>query len=207
MSSRVGSFLIAALLLGFGDECVESACCGFAAGCTQRCRNGAERSGGFAVECLDVEIRFSLLQMSLADCTLVVRGRDVRSDGQFRQSDGADYRFVRQHRRISEAAQQDHGRGVQHAARRGRSRHSDESRIASMSRRSDSGSSGGKCRRLAMSSAGDALRRGNGRSSATGRPSRVTTINSPCSTRSRTSPPLLRRSRTLTDDIPGMYHR
>lgn len=68
-----------------------------------------------------------------------------------------------------------------------------------MSRRSASGLTCGRFLRRRMSSAGPALGRGgSGRSSATGAPSRVTTMRSPCSTRRRTSPPLFRRSRTVT---------
>ena len=52
----------------------------------------------------------------------------------------------------------------------------------------------GRFLRRRISSVGLALERGKGRSSATGAPSRVTTIRSPCSSRRSTSPPLLRGS-------------
>ena len=66
---------------------------------------------------------------------------------------------------------------------RGWPTHSAGSIKSSMSRRKGSGSTLGRCLRRRMSSAGPMLGFGRGRSSATGAPSRVTTIRSPRSTR------------------------
>jgi hypothetical protein len=80
----------------------------------------------------------------------------------------------------------------------GRHRHSEGSIRSSTSRRSASVSTLGKYLRRLINSPGPALGRGSGRNSATGVPSRVTTIRSPRSTRRSTSTPLLRSSRTVT---------
>ncbi len=190
-----------------GDQCVVRACRRLSAGRSQRCGNCAKCARRLGIERQRVEVRLRLLQMRLACRALFVGMGDMRPHRQLGQRDRADHGFVGKSCRVADAPQQDHRRGVEHPPR-GRLRgHSDGSMTVSMSRRSASRSMRGNPFLRSMSSTGLALRRGSGRNSATARPSRVTITRSPRSTRSSTSPPLLRRSRTVTDSTAAVYRR
>lgn len=172
----------------------------------QRSRYGSKCPCAISVERQDVEIRLGLLQVLLPSTALSIVVGDVWTYGQLSQCDRADHRFIGKLGWVRQLTQKDHRRGIQHPPALGL-RHSDGSMRLSISRRRASGSTGGRFLRRRISSAGPALERGNGRSSATGVPSRVMTMRSPCSTRRRTSPPLLRNSRTVTASTYEVYHR
>src|SRR5262249_25606931 len=142
-------------------------------------------------------VRLSLLQMLLTGAALSIVVRDMWTDGQLRQCYRAYHRLVRKLAWVGDVAEKDHRGGVQHSLARSR-HHSDGSIRLSTSRRSASGLPRGRFLGGRTSSAGPTLERGSGRSAATGVPSRVTTMRSPRSTRRSTSPPLFRRSRTVT---------
>lgn len=188
------------------DECVVGPRRRFAPCGAQCCRHTAERSGAVSIERKYVEVRFGLLEVLLTGASLCVVPRDVRAHRQLGQRYRTDHRFVGKLGRVRYLTQEDHCGGIQHPPGLGFA-HSDGSIRLSISRRSASGSTRGRFLRRRISSVGLALGRGRGRSSATGVPSRVMTMRSPCSTRRRTSPPLLRSSRTVTASIPQMYHR
>ena len=85
--------------------------------------------------------------------------------------------------------------------------HSELSMTESLSAQSTIASMTGRRRQRRSSSAAGMPPDGSGRNSATGSPSKVTVSDSPLATRWRTRPPWLRRSRTETWFICGVYHR
>ena len=171
----------------------------------QRRCHSAERACGIRSERNRLEVGLGLLQMRLTRDSFPWRASDVWAYGQFGQGDCADDRVRGKCGRVRELTQQDHRGGVEHPSTWSVG-HKDASRTASRSRRRASGSTCGRWRRRAMRSAGVGLRRMRGRSSATSAPSRVTTRASPRATRSRTSPPWLRNSRTVTESTEPPYH-
>ena len=181
----------------------------FPPGRSQGSRDIPERPSTLGIEWQNREIRFRLLQMLLPRPTFSVSPSDMWADGKLRECDSTYHRLIGKLIRDNHSPEQDDGRGVQHAsAQVARTGHNDASITLSTSERRASGSTSGRWRRRRISSVALKLRRGSGRSSATGTPSRVTTIRSPRSTRRSTSPPLFRRSRTLTNSvIPQAYHR
>jgi|GEM_PF-4804765 len=179
------------------DECVIRARRGLTPRCAQCRRDGAKCPRTITIERKNIKVRLGLLQVLLTGTALGIVARYVRTHGKLGERYRANNRFIGKLGWVGYLAEEDHRRGVQHPLAR-RFCHSDGSIRLSMSRRSASGLTCGKFLRRRMSSAGPALDRGRGRSSATGAPSRVTTMRSPCSTRRRTSPPLFRRSRTVT---------
>lgn len=182
------------------DECVVRSRCRLAPRGAQCCRHTAKCSGAVSIERKDVKVRFGLLEVLLTGASLGIVPCDVRAHRQLGQRYRADHRFVRKLGRVRYLTQKNHRGGIQHPPVLGVG-HSDGSIRLSISRRSASGSTRGRFLRRRISSVGLALERGNGRSSATGVPSRVMTMRSPRSTRRRTSPPLLRSSRTVTVSI------
>ena len=179
------------------DECVVRARRGLSPRRAQCRGNGAKCPRAIAIEWKDIKVRLGLLQVLLPGTALGIVTRYVRTYGKLGERYRANHRFVWKLGWIGYLAEENHRRGVQHPLARSFC-HSDGSIRPSMSRRSASGLTCGRFLRRRMSSAGPALDRGRGRSSATGEPSRVTTMRSPRSTRRKTSPPLFRRSRTVT---------
>ncbi|CAN5764161.1 hypothetical protein BH10ACT9_BH10ACT9_02580 [soil metagenome] len=179
------------------DECVIRARRGLTPRCAQCRRDGAKCPRTITIERKNIKVRLGLLQVLLTGTALGIVARYVRTYGKLGERYRANNRFIGKLGWVGYLAEEDHRRGVQHPLARSFC-HGDGSIRLSMSRRSASGLTCGRFLRRRMSSAGPALDRGRGRSSATGAPSRVTTMRSPCSTRRRTSPPLFRRSRTVT---------
>ncbi len=174
--------------------------------CAQRRRHGTKRPRAITIEWKNIKVRLGLLQVLLTGAALGIVARHMRSYRKFSQRYRANHRFIGKLGWVGYLAKEDHRGGIQHSLGRIFC-HSDGSIRSSISRRSASGFTCGRFLRRRMSSAGLALDRGSGRSSATGAPSRVTTMRSPRSTRRRTSPPLFRRSRTVTVSICLVYHR
>jgi hypothetical protein len=102
---------------------------------------------------------------------------------------------------IYDSRQHSDGARIQHATLVKRSGHSAESKSSSRSARSSAGSTAGKPRHRCSRRTACNGERGRGRSSAIGRPCRVTVNASPPVTRSRISPQWLRRSCTDTSAI------
>lgn len=189
--------------------CYERVICarrGLTPRCAQRRRDGAKGSRAISIERKNVKVGLGLLQVLLTGTALGFVVRYMRSHREFGQRNRANHRFVGKLAWVGYPTQENHRRGVQHPLARAFG-HSDGSITLSISCRSASGFTCGRFLRRRMSSAGRALDLGSGRSSATGAPSRVTTMRSPCSTRRRTSPPLFRRSRTVTVSMRLAYHR
>src|SRR6185312_9784525 len=100
-----------------------------------------------------VEIGLGLLEMSLARDPLALLGSDERTYRQLGERHGRNERLARQHGRVREALQENHGRGVEDSAGRpwslGRSRlfaHILASRNPSISARRATWSTGGSRR-------------------------------------------------------------
>ncbi len=184
------------------DECVVGSCSRLAPGRAQSRRDAAKCSCAVFIKRKYVKVRLGLLEVLLTGSALGIVASDVRTHGQLGQSYRANHRFIGKRGRVGYLAEEDHCGGIQHPPVLG-FRHSDGSITLSMSRRRAPGSTRGRFLRRRISSAGLALERGRGRSSATGVPSRVMTMRSPCSTRRRTSPPLFRSSRTVTFSTPA----
>lgn len=74
----------------------------------------AERPRGRRVERQGLEIRFSLLKVSLAGGTLVLIGRHEWADGELGERNRGDGRLGREGRGVAELAEHDHDGCVQH---------------------------------------------------------------------------------------------
>jgi len=136
---------------------------------------------------------------------LLVPRRCARRAGQPRvpQCHRRDKRLCRQELRIAQPRQQDDGRSVENATSPLDWTHQLRvSRYSSTSLRRSTGSMTGKCLQRRSKTSAVTFDWRNGRSSATGLPSRVIVMRSPRETRSMTRPPRLRKSRMVTSDMP-----
>lgn len=177
----------------------------FAATSAERGGNLAESPRGRGIKRDRIKVVFGLLQVRLARCSLGVGARDKRAHGELRKCDGGDEWFGRQQLRIPQTRQQDDGRGVENATGQLDGSHQIRlSRSSSMSFRHVLGSRTGKCLQRASKTSAVSVACRNGRSSATGLPSRVIVMRSPRETRSMTWPPRFRKSRMLTSVIVGI---
>jgi hypothetical protein len=173
--------------------------CPLAPASPKRRGNLAERSGRSRVEGDRVKVSLGLLQMCLTSSPLLIGSGDEWADGEFGQSHGGDERLGGQQGGIGQPRQQDDGRSVQDAARLVGCRHLMRlSKISSRSLRQAAGSMAGKWLHWARSASAESFEAMYGRRSATGFPPRVIVTRSPRATRSMTSPPWLRSSRTVT---------
>ena len=186
---------------GRGDHGIVRASGRLSAGATKRCRYSPKRSRGSGIERQCIEVGLSLLQMRLPRDALLVRSGNQRTHRKLPEGNRRDGRLLGQSFGIPESRQQDDRGGVQDASRCARPPYSHGSSTSSSSARNLVGSTAGSWRQWASNVSAVTRGRLTGHSSATGRPSRVTVIRSPLSTRSTTSPPRLRRSRIVTCPI------
>ena len=125
----------------------------------------------------------------------------------FRRRDGSNRGLFGKQIRVRKAREQDDRIGVQDAHAPAGRGHRDGSITSSTCSLRATGSRWGKWRHRPSKVAGSGPLRGRGRSSATGRPDRVTVRRSPARTRSSTRHPLFRRSRVVTSAIPHSMTR
>lgn len=149
------------------------------------------------------ERRLRLLQTELTSGPFPVAFGHEGPDRQFDEGDGGDDRLLGEVSGIDTLDEND-GARIEHADV---VPHSDESSTVSTSWRKPSGSTGGRPLNCSTKTAAVSRRRGKGRNSVTGSPSRVTTMGSPPATRSTSSPPRLRRSRMLASVTGGPLSR
>ena len=174
----------------------------FTATSAKRGGNLPESPRGRGVKRDRIEVGLGLLQVRLARCSLGVSARDERTNRELRKCDRCDEWFGRQQRWIAQARQQDDGRRVENATiALNRPRQMLLSRNSSTSFRHATGSSTGRCLQRASKTSAVSVVCRNGRSSATGLPSRVMVMRSPREARSMTWPPRFRKSRMVTSVI------
>ena len=172
-------------------------------------RSATECSCGGNIERKRLEVRLGLLDVRLTRGAFLVCRRQERPDGQLGEGHRGDERLHRKETLILDPRQENQRARIENAAlvTRARASHRDESSAASMSAFSRSASTCARCCHRRSSAEARSGRRANGRSSAMACPSRVTVSDSPRSTRSRTRPPSLRSSRTVTSSMHSAYHR
>jgi hypothetical protein len=172
------------------NHCVVGPGCRLATRPAKRGGDSTEDAGGIGIERKGVENGLGLLKMRQARFTFRFSSGHQRANGQLGQCDGGDEWFSGKTVGCLDPSEEDERVGIeQTATTHARGSHSDESMTASRSWRSRFGSISGSRDHRSRTTGPASEGRGNGRSSATGLPSRVMMIRSPAATRSTTSPP------------------